>query len=1124
MINSKKLNKLIHEPKQYFIDGHKNRKKRWLKGLNKYRPFFVKNLHHVDKLHEVNLPIASYYITIHKILAGMKYQKGADEAIKKAINLKPSAKNYYQLGLFLKSEKLWWRSVEAFAKSIELSTKPNAKLYREYAYVLEEMNRFEDAANAWKHADKIKTLSSYQYYRYGYTLEKSEQTEAMKTAYKKAIKLDEKNDSQELSIGIFHEKRGFWDQARKAYAKSINTNTTNAELYYKLGLANDRCYDWQTAENAFRDALLLDTTKAHYFYRLGFVCERQEKWHDAATVYQHALDRQENFTPYWFYRLGFVLTKQGRHEEASKAFLDTRVIQDAHGVLETSYHKNKNLRKSVNYTEYYERFELEENTILYESYHGASLSCNPYAIFKALLTDKRFAKYKHIWVVNEKEKIPSDYKKQFNIIFIARESDAYMRYLAKAKYLINNVTFPEYFIRKDHQIYLNTWHGTPIKSLGKDIKDGFMAHKNVARNFLQASHLIQPNSYTTDILLDRYDVRKCLSAVVAEIGYPRQDLMLTISDNEKISLLKKLNTPENKKVVLYAPTWRGEHGSARFDTKQLESDLASISALKEIHLLFRGHHMIEGYLADADIKVTIVPASIDSNSLLSTVDILITDYSSIAFDFLALERPIIYYAYDREEYEKERGFYFPLENLGGSLCTTQQALISSLRKAIVSPDVNDKQAQLKNKFCPHDDGKASKRIIDLLFFNKTKQLNIIDKGNKKSLLFYGGPFIPNGITTSFINLLNHIDTTKYNISIALEPVGLKNYPERMEQLDKVNDVNIIGRCGRMLTTLEEQWNMNRFGSQNQLPSPEMTKYYLTSHKREFKRLFGESTFSSIINFEGYNIFWLALFASTNNKSQKTNAYLHSNMYGEWKTRFPYLEKNFRLYNNCDSLISVSEQTMQKNKEQLSDLFEIDKNKFQYCDNIQNPEYILSKASEELEVPSDKHIFNSGKVFINIARLSPEKDQAKLIKAFQQVVQQHPEAKLINLGSGPLEHHLHDLVNKLKLQENIFFLGQRSNPYPYLKKSDCFILSSNHEGQPMTLFEAMILEKPIIATDIVGNRSVLEGRPGILVDNSKNGLTQGMIDFICGRQLESNSFDSIQYNFNALSMFENKVLN
>ena len=110
---------------------------------------------------------------------------------------------------------------------------------------------------------------------------------------------------------------------------------------------------------------------------------------------------------------------------------------------------------------------------------------------------------------------------------------------------------------------------------------------------------------------------------------------------------------------------------------------------------------------------------------------------------------------------------------------------------------------------------------------------------------------------------------------------------------------------------------------------------------------------------------------------------------------------------------------------------------------------------------------------------------------------------------------------MNFENRVFLLGIRTNPFALIKRADCFVLSSNHEGQPMTLLEAMILKKPVIATDITGSRSVLEGRPGHLVENSEEGLIQGMNDFVEG-ELTFGSFDYASYQSNALDMFYHKA--
>ena len=252
-------------------------------------------------------------------------------------------------------------------------------------------------------------------------------------------------------------------------------------------------------------------------------------------------------------------------------------------------------------------------------------------------------------------------------------------------------------------------------------------------------------------------------------------------------------------------------------------------------------------------------------------------------------------------------------------------------------------------------------------------------------------------------------------------------------------------------------------------------------------------------------------------------YLHNDMLAEYHKRFYWLARIFNLYQYADYLISVSEQTNQLNKKQLSNWPGVNSEKFVYCNNIINAEKIMELAKLPLEQERDSAIFDSpGIKFITMGRLSIEKDHEKLIHAFAKIHAKHPDAQLLILGDGPLRGQLDALVAKLQLADCVHLLGYRSNPYNYLRRADCFILSSNHEGQPMTLLESLILRKPIIATDIVGNRSVLEGRGGLLVENSIDGLINGFDKFI-SQGIDLVPFNVEEYNKSALNNFFEKVL-
>ena len=1125
---------------------------------------------------------AIYYYELANILKRKNQWWLIVNSYEKAIELNRSFKLKWYMEYVDSLEKMkQFEKICTTLKPLSKREELNSMGYFKYAHALVQIEEKLLAKNAFQKAIKYDTTMNANLLGIGIFYEKRGYWAEATVAYREKLFKEPLNAELLFRLGYVLEKSYCWKEAEEAYIKALSLNPQKIDWYYKLGFVLERMNRYTEAIEAYDYASKKrEKHTPYWYYRLGYLLHQQKNYKEACgafimmkkrrltkelnrtesilsltsmvkkdttdvklwyllaelyleenhteeaiNIYMLLIQRVEKFDGTLFYSLGYLLHKERRYKEASEMFVEHRIIQEAYGVSEGAYQKDNALKKVVDYTEYYNRYAINDKIILYESYHGTSISCNPYAIFNYIINDKHFDGYRHIWVINDKSKIPNGLKSNLDFIFIKRNSDLYRRYLAKAKYLINNTTFPDWYIRKKGQIYLNTWHGTPIKTLGRDVEEDFMAHKNQTRNFLQASHLISPNNYTGSIIISAYDIKESFSGIIATTGYPRQDLMLIQSLSNKENIKFKLNIKDNKKVVLYAPTWRGKVGNSLFNIEQLQYDMQKLRVLNNVSILFRGHYMIENLLKKVDVDVTIVSDEIDTNSLLSIVDILITDYSSIAFDFMAMERPIIYYVYDRDVYEKERGLYFELELLGGDICLNIEDLLKSLNKHIKNPTLSLLQKEAQTRFCSYDDGFATKRVVDLIFFDKKREIEVYRNSEKPSILIYGGTFSTNGITTSFINLVNAIDKDKYSVTIVIDPKAIASNISKMEQFKKLDsNIHVVPRVGRMLMNIEERWILSEFNKEKSFSSHEKRTIYEELHQREFKRVFGSGKFDYIINFEGYTVFWTSLFGIRGSSALSNSIYQHNDLYGEWVMKYPYLEQTFNLYYLYNNIVSVSKQTKEHNQNNLVHLFNLEDKKFTYCDNIQNPEVILSKSKEPLEKENDNIIYKNHRVFINIGRLSPEKGHKKLIKAFYRITKKYNDVLLITLGDGLLKNEIEELIKELKLQDKVFFLGQRENPYAYLQQSDCFILSSDHEGQPMTLFEAMILQKPIIATDIVGNRSVLDKRLGLLVKNSEKGLEEGMLDFLEGRYREDKIFNYKTYNKEALNMFYQKNLN
>ena len=1031
----------------------------------------------------------------------------------------------FGIGVFHQARGHWLQAAQAYHEQLQTDT-TDPVLYYKTGMAHDRCYEWSKAALCYEHAVDLaksntkssKELNSSWYFRLGLVYERMGEGWQQKAidAYQHAIDFSKVNQPE------WHYRKAYVLMEMKRLKESAEAflNYEEVPQLIRPKILTDK--DVKEQQEHTKQQLEQDCTDADIWYALGNLLEYEQHWLQAAEAYKQALARQNDHKPQWFYRLGYALNQAKQYQEACEAFRHTRILQKAYGVLESKFNNSPDFRRSATYTEYYEDLKIKPRTVMYESFHGASMSCNPYALFLYLIESEEYKNWTHIWVVNDLSIIPLKYKNKTNIVYIERNSDAYSRYIASAQFLINNVSFPVYFIRKKLQIYLNTWHGTPIKFLGKDIKDDLLAHKNVARNLLQASHVISPNKHTTDILLDRYDVSNVFSGKIAEIGYPRIDRTIKLPV-ERLNEIRSICNAADKKLVLYAPTWRGEHSKAYIDVEKLKNDLQSLVS-EDYAIAFRGHHMLESQLAHLGVNgVTLVPSDIDTNELLGAIDLLITDYSSIAFDFFVTEKPIVYYTYDVEEYFEQRGLYFPIEHLPGTIALTIEEVKSAIQNYLTSV-WQYKLGSALEEFCPHEDGNVSAKVWKWLLQNDSKHEITLRNVEKTKLLFYVGPFLPNGILTSWLNLIDLLDKDKFALTLVVDPGSIKASDERILQYEKKPEfIQVLGFVGRFNYNIEEDWLNGKFSAQQKQANNKMYSLLNKAYEREYIRCFGLNSINAAVHFEGYNKNWVSIFSGAPKSLVKNRViYQHNDKLNEWVYRFPYLEAVFNHYRWYDKLVSVSQQTCELNKQNLREEFQLEENKFCYCDNVQNPEKVLrlSEMTSDL-LNNEPFLSNSDKVFITLGRLSVEKDHQKLIKAFVQVVKYQSKVKLLILGDGPLRNELSSLIKDLGLQGVVKLMGRVDNPFPILNKADCFVLSSNHEGQPMVLFEAMILKKPIISTDIVGSRSAIEGRSGHLVENSEAGLAQGMLDFLGGK-LTFPEYDITDYQKQALEMFYTKV--
>src|SRR5699024_3853386 len=308
-----------------------------------------------------------------------------------------------------------------------------------------------------------------------------------------------------------------------------------------------------------------------------------------------------------------------------------------------------------------------DNMVFYESMSGGRMMGSPFAIFEYIVNHKDFENYTHVWVVNSFRVIPKKYRVKSNIVFVTRDTDAYFKYVSKAKYLICDSTLAPYVTRKPEQLYLQTSHGIFYKTVGRDSANTPLGVAGATRNLLQATHIIVPNEYMAYKQPRSYSIKGIHSGDIAKIGYPRIDVTVNLNEELKRNIISKLGIDEKKQIVFYAPTWRGtSKAQNKFDSNQLVNDLKSLATLN-VNVIFRGHPITNSLLKDIKLpKNIIVPTpDIQTNELLGMSNILISDYSSVFFDFIVTEKPIIHYLYDKEDYTKDRGLNLEDSELPG---------------------------------------------------------------------------------------------------------------------------------------------------------------------------------------------------------------------------------------------------------------------------------------------------------------------------------------------------------------------------------------------------------------------------------------------------------------------------
>lgn len=398
-------------------------------------------------------------------------------------------------------------------------------------------------------------------------------------------------------------------------------------------------------------------------------------------------------------------------------------------------------KEAEKYNKHANHVKVNNKSIVFEAFGGRKYACSPKAIYETIINDPRFDDWTLYWSFKKTivEQMQSEGLIDQNLRrakLIVRGSEEYFDAFATSKYWIQNNRVPEYVTPRKDQVYVQCWHGTPLKRLGYDVPEttgggALNSAKELADRFnLDAqkwTYLISPSEFTSQHLADAFGLpSEKRQKVILEEGYPRNDAIaqtLFAQNSEELidDIKSKLNLPKNKKLLLFAPTWRDDQYTE--GVGYTLNSLADFDVLKkelsdEWAILLRTHYYIANKfdLSAWSGFVYNVSDVDDINDLYCIADALCTDYSSVFFDYANTKRPLFFYWPDRDHYNEMHGFYIDENVLPGPKCETAQELADAVAQFDTwFKKYGESYSEFQKTFCSKDDGFAARRVVDKVF-------------------------------------------------------------------------------------------------------------------------------------------------------------------------------------------------------------------------------------------------------------------------------------------------------------------------------------------------------------------------------------------------------------------------
>lgn len=420
----------------------------------------------------------------------------------------------------------------------------------------------------------------------------------------------------------------------------------------------------------------------------------------------------------------------GQHENIKKGIKKILIDLSKRNVFFRSLlRKIRFIKNRLRYAVYHFS-EIDDKAVIFESFMGRNYSDNPRAVYEYMLSSNEYEEFTFIWAFKDIDKY-GEYNtlKNKRTHTVKYGSRSYYRAYGTSKYWISNSRIPEAIYKKRSQVYVQCWHGTPLKKLGYDIqvegKNALNSNKDIREKYRsdakRYSFMLSSSRFCTEKFISAFNLKAFgKENIIIEQGFPRNDILSNYEEKDVEAVKRRLGIPKEKRIILYAPTWRdNQHESGRGYVYANELNFDKLKeALSEAYVvLFRTHYFVANRFDFEKYRGFVCDVSDyeDIGELYIVSDMLITDYSSVFFDFAILKRPIIFFMYDLEEYKEEiRGFYLSLDELPGNICVNEESLIEEIfksQKGYINPEYNE----FNSKYNYLDDGHVTERVVNTVF-------------------------------------------------------------------------------------------------------------------------------------------------------------------------------------------------------------------------------------------------------------------------------------------------------------------------------------------------------------------------------------------------------------------------